>query len=54
MKINEELEALFTKIDKQNKGKKQISDQEILNIVQSYRFEKRTKKVPRIDDSVLE
>jgi antitoxin PrlF len=42
--IKEELKDLFNEIDKQNKGKKKISEQEILKEIQNYRIEKRARK----------
>ena len=42
--LKEELKTLFDEIDKQNRGKKKISDEEILKEIQTYRFEKRAKK----------
>ena len=42
--IREELKDLFNEIDKQNKGKKKISEQEILKEIQNYRIEKRARK----------
>jgi AbrB family looped-hinge helix DNA binding protein len=42
--LKEELKDLFNEIDKQNKGKKKISEQEILKEIQTYRLEKRAKK----------
>jgi hypothetical protein len=41
--LGEELNDLFSEIDKQRKGKK-ISEAEILREIQNYRLEKRAKK----------
>jgi AbrB family looped-hinge helix DNA binding protein len=40
----EELEDLFAEIDAQNKGKKKLSEQEILDEIQAYRVVKRSKQ----------
>jgi len=42
--LEEELKDLFREIDEQNKGKKKPTEEEILEEIQAYRFEKRTKK----------
>jgi AbrB family looped-hinge helix DNA binding protein len=42
--LGEELKDLFREIDEQYKGKKKPSEKEILNEIQAYRFEKRTKQ----------
>jgi len=39
----ENLEALFREIDKQNKGKKKPTEQEILEEIKTYRLTKRPK-----------
>jgi uncharacterized protein (TIGR00251 family) len=43
-KEGEELKDLFREIDEQNKGKKKPSEKEILDEIQAYRREKRTKQ----------
>ena len=41
--LREELQTLFSEVDKQTKGKK-VSEKEILKEIQNYRSEKRAKK----------
>jgi len=43
-KESEELSDLFKEIDKQHKGKKKLSEKEILKEIQAYRGEKRAKQ----------
>jgi len=43
-KESEELSDLFKEIDKQLKGKKKLSEKEILKEIQAYRGEKRAKQ----------
>ena len=40
----EELKTLFQKIDQQNKGKRELTEQEILDIIQDHRRLKRVTK----------
>ncbi len=42
----EELKALFAEIDQQNKGKKQPTEQEILDKIQACRTAKQARKGP--------
>jgi len=42
--LGEELKELFREIDEDNKGKKSPTEEEILEEIQAYRFEKRAKK----------
>ncbi len=42
--LGEELKDLFREIDEQNKGKKKPTEKEILEEIQAYRREKRTKQ----------
>jgi len=42
--LGEELKELFKKIDELNKGKKKLSDKEILEEIQTYRREQKTKQ----------
>ena len=39
-----DLKNLFKEIDEQNKGKKKLTDEEILEKIQAYRREKRAKQ----------
>jgi hypothetical protein len=39
-----ELKELFKEIDEQNKGKKKLTEEEVLDEIQAYRREKRTKQ----------
>lgn len=40
----EDLNKIFREIDRQNKGKKPLSEQEILEEIQAYRLSKRAKQ----------
>jgi len=42
--LGEELKDLFREIDEQNKGKKKLTEEEILKEIQAYRREKQAKK----------
>ena len=39
-----ELKEIFKEIDEQNKGKKKLTEEEVLDEIQAYRREKRTKQ----------
>lgn len=39
-----DLKELFKEIDEQNKGKKKLTEEEVLDEIQAYRREKRTKQ----------
>jgi bifunctional DNA-binding transcriptional regulator/antitoxin component of YhaV-PrlF toxin-antitoxin module len=41
--LKEELKTLFKEIDEQNEGKKKPTEEEILQEIQTYRLQKRTK-----------
>jgi hypothetical protein len=42
--LGEELKDLFREIDEQNKGKKKLTEEEVLEEIQAYRREKQAKK----------
>ena len=42
--LNEQLRALFREVDKQNRGRKKLTEKEILEEIQEYRHEKRASK----------